>query len=218
MSMRGVVPSKVVSRPRRQPTRSWYLALVLAGLGVVGGACSSESTEPSATTERSQSAPFPAPTAAPPTTADSTDSKGPRSLDEIDSEIAVAIFDGESVDQPAPYFGAQDASGAPSQPTAGFEPEPANQEFCWAVSVINHRPQPRDDFEEIVVAHHYFDAIEPYVVAELQDEFSVLMEFTASIVKNGSFTEADEVDDDSDVARALETINQFVDRECLGQP
>lgn len=65
-----------------------------------------------------------------------------QSLDEIDSEILVVTFDGEAVEQPAPYFGAQDASGTASQPEAGFAPDALYQEFCWAVSVINSRPQP----------------------------------------------------------------------------
>lgn len=85
------------------------------------------------------------------------------------------------------------------------------------MSVINKRPQPRDEFEEVVVASQYFGAIEPYVVPELSDELTVLIEFTASVVESGSFTEANEGDDNSDVALALETINEFVDRECLGR-
>ena len=173
------------------------LAVVSAGLAV--GSCGSNSSV--STTSLAQ-----------PVTVDSTISQ---SLDEIDSEILAVTFDGEAVDQPAPYFGAQDTSGTASQPEAGFAPDALYQEFCWAVSVINSRPQPRDEFEEVLVASAYFGAIEQYVVPDLRDELALLIEFTASIVADGSFTEEDE--GNSDAALAVETINQFVDQECLGR-
>lgn len=59
----------------------------------------------------------------------SVDSTIPQSLDEIDSEILVVTFDGEAVDQPAPYFGAQDTPGTASQPEAGFAPDALYQEL-----------------------------------------------------------------------------------------
>ena len=178
--------------------RRWALvAVVSAGLAV--GSCGSNSSV--STTSLAQPL--------------SVDSTVPRSLDEIDSEILVVTFDGQAVDQPSPYFGAQDDSGTASQPETGFAPDNLNQEFCWAVSVINSRPQPRGEFEEVVVASAYFSAIEPYVVPDLRDELALLIEFTASIVADGSFTEEDE--GNSDAGLAVETINQFVDRECLGR-
>ena len=145
------------------------------------------------------------------------DLASPSGRDRVDADIPIVTFVGVAVDQPAPYFGAQDASGAASEPDAGFAPTESYQEFCWAVSVINTRPQPRDEFEEVVVANQYFDAIEPYVVPELQDEWALLMEFTSSIVDGGSFTEQNEIDDGSEFTLALGTINDLVDRECLGR-
>ncbi|MEQ1702457.1 MAG: hypothetical protein ABMA25_20295 [Ilumatobacteraceae bacterium] len=177
------------------------VSVVVLAMGCAVGACDSRSSGPTTTT----------------TQLTSVDSTKPRGRDQIDSEILVVAFDGAAASQPAPYFGTQDASGGASEPAAGFEPAASYQDFCWAVSVINTRPQPRDEFEEIVVASQYLSAIEPYVAPELSDELAVLIDFTVSVVERGSFTEANEVGDDSDVAAALETINEFVDRECLGR-
>lgn len=179
------------------------VSVVVLAMGCAVGACDSRSSDPTTTTTTTQLT--------------SVDSTIPRGRDQTDSEILVVALDGAAVDQPAPYFGAQNVSGGASEPEAGFEPEASYQDFCWAVSVINTRPQPRDEFEEVVVASQYFGAIEPYVVPELSDELTVLIEFTAAVVESGSFTEANEGDDNSDVALALETINEFVDRECLGR-
>ena len=175
--------------------------VVVLAMGCAVGACDSRSSDSTTTT----------------TQLTSVDSTILRGRDQIDSAILVVALDGAAVDQPAPYFGAQNASGGASEPEEGFEPEASYQDFCWAVSVINTRPQPRDEFEEVVVASQYFGAIEPYVVPELSDDLAVLIDFTVFVVEDGSFTEANEAGDDSDVALALETINEFVDRECLGR-
>ena len=50
----------------------------------------------------------------------------------------------------------------------------------------------------------------------LADEWSLLLEFTGTVVEAGSFTEAQENSAGELVRPALETINDFVDRQCLG--
>lgn len=133
----------------------------------------------------------------------------------VDDAIAVIRFDGDRVDEPAPYFGSQNASGGPAAPVDGFVPASEDQEFCWAVEAINSRPQPRDEFQEIVVADGYFSAIRPFAVEAVVSELEVLIGFTNTIVSQGSFTETDEVDSGA-IAVAFESINTFVDEHCLG--
>ncbi len=137
-------------------------------------------------------------------------------INEIDAEIPFVAIQGEELDEPAPYFGSQNPSGSAAEPAAGFTPAADDEQFCWAVSVINSRPQPRDEFEEVVVADQYFAAIQRFVPPVLAEELSLLIEFTTSIVKAGSFTEADEVPDGDAVATARRAISNFVDRQCLG--
>ena len=81
------------------------------------------------------------------------------------------------------------ASSAHQLRNPGFTPSSADQDFCSAVSVINSRPQPRDEFVEVVVADQYLAAIERYVPIDLRDEFDVVLEFTRSVVEAGSFDE-----------------------------
>jgi hypothetical protein len=138
----------------------------------------------------------------------------PTGYDAVNDAIPAARFDGESVDVSAPYFGSQDVSGGAASPVDGFVPSSDDQEFCWAIEVINARPQPRDEFQEIVVADEYFSAIRPFAVAAVASELDVLIGYTNTIVSHGSFTESDEVD--SGASAAVEAINAFVDERCLG--
>ena len=62
----------------------------------------------------------------------------------------------------------------------------------------------------------YSEALQPFVPSELTDEWSLLLEFTGTVVEAGSFTEAQENSAGELVRPALETINDFVDRQCLG--
>jgi hypothetical protein len=138
----------------------------------------------------------------------------PATTSAIEDDIALVQFDGEQSDTPAPYFGSQNAAGGAAAPVANFTPSSADQDFCSAVSVINSRPQPRDEFMEVVVADQYFAAIERYVPIELRDEFDVVLEFTRSVVEAGSFDE--ELSNNGAISTAVGTINQFVDKRCLG--
>ena len=132
----------------------------------------------------------------------------------IEDGIPLVQFDGEQSDTPAPYFGSQNLAGGAAAPVANFTPSSADQDFCSAVSVINSRPQPRDEFVEVVVADQYLAAIERYVPIDLRDEFDVVLEFTRSVVEAGSFDE--ELSSDGAISAAVGTINQFVDKRCLG--
>jgi hypothetical protein len=75
-----------------------------------------------------------------------------------------------------------------------------------------------DDFEEVVVANRYLEAISPYVPSVVSGEFATLVDFTRAVSAQGSFNETDEVNDnDSRVAAAVEALNAFVDERCLGR-
>ena len=101
----------------------WWTLVAIVSAGLAVGSCGSNSSI--STTSLAEPA--------------SVDSTIPQSLDEIDSEILVVTFDGEAVEQPAPYFGAQDASGTASQPEAGFAPDALYQEFCHQLSAAASR-------------------------------------------------------------------------------
>jgi len=131
-------------------------------------------------------------------------------------EIPQVEFQGRVRDDPAPYFGSQSASGGVAEPAPGFTPAAADSEFCAAVSVINSRPQPTDDFEEVVVAIQYFEAIEKRVPAELAAPFAVVLEFARNIADAGSFEMADEPTNGDAFSEAMATLNDFVDTRCLG--
>lgn len=140
----------------------------------------------------------------------------PQNYGDVDALIAVAEFDGERAEAPAPYFGSQNGGGGPAKPLDGFVPAAEDQVFCWAVKVINSRPQPRNEFQEVVMADHYFAAIQPFAVAAVAAELDALVDFTHSVVARGSFTEEDEVEPGAPVADAYQTVNTFVDQHCLG--
>lgn len=140
----------------------------------------------------------------------------PSSLAEMDALIPVVDVRTGPAQTPAPYFGAQDPSGGAAAPAAGFSPESVDQRFCWEIDVINARPLPIDELEEVVVAGEYFAAIRPFAPADAAPHLDVLIEWTATIVARGSFSEVDEVDA-GPVASALAALNALVDDRCLGR-
>jgi len=133
-------------------------------------------------------------------------------------EIPQVAIQGQVRDDPAPYFGSQSASGGVAEPAPGFTPAAVDSEFCAAVSVINSSPQPTDDFEEVVVAAQYFEAIEQHVPAELAAPFALVLEFARNIVDAGSFEDADEPTNGDAMSEAIASLNNFVDTQCLGVP
>ena len=74
----------------------WWTLVAIVSAGLAVGSCGSNSSI--STTSLAEPA--------------SVDSTIPQSLDEIDSEILDVTIDGEAVEQPAPYFGAQDATAS----------------------------------------------------------------------------------------------------------
>lgn len=142
----------------------------------------------------------------------------PRSFGDVDALIPVAEFDGEETDVATPYFGSQNAAGGTAQPSDGFVPATQDQVFCWAVAVINSRPQPRDEYQEIVVANQYFVAIQPFAVAAVATELDALVDFTDTLIAQGSFTEGDEAEPGDAAADALHAVSTFVDQRCHGLP
>jgi hypothetical protein len=157
--------------------------------------------------------PAPDPAAAP---TSGSDVEAPASLAEMESAIpVVAVRTGPS-ESAGTYFGRSDPSGGAVSAAPGFDPAPGDERFCWAVEVINDRPQPIDEFEEVVVAGEYFRAIEPFAIADAVPHLRVLIAFTTSIAAQGSFTEADEVDESDPAAAAFAAMNTLVDHRCLG--
>jgi glycerophosphoryl diester phosphodiesterase len=140
----------------------------------------------------------------------------PASLEEMDALIPVVEVS-RVAQRAAPILGTGAPSEGPVVATPGFVPAPDDRRFCWAVEVVNSRPYPVDEFEEVVVAGQYFTAVEPWAPADAVGPLRVLIEFTDRIAEAGSFTEFDEVDGGA-VADAAATLNALVDSRCLGRP
>ncbi|MFN8022111.1 MAG: hypothetical protein U0Q03_11340 [Acidimicrobiales bacterium] len=157
----------------------------------------------------------PAPVA-PTTTTVSGGGAVPASLAEMDTVIPIVVLRTGPAESAGAYFGRSDPSGGTAGPASGFVPAAEDQLFCWAVEVINSRPQRIDEFEEVVVAGEYFRAIEPFASADALPHLRVLIDFTTSIADQGSFTEADEVGDGDPVGNAFAAMNTLVDGRCLG--
>ena len=155
--------------------------------------------------------PLPAPTS-------DSDVEAPTSLAEMEAVIPVVEVLTGPAQSAGAYFGRSDPSGGAAPAAPGFSPAVGDELFCWAVEVINGRPQPVDEYEEVVVASEYFSAIEPFAVAEAVPHLQVLIDFTSSIAAQGSFTEADEVGEGHPAATAFAAMNVLVDRRCLGLP
>lgn len=173
-------------------------------LGALAG-CGSTADQPSGT-----AADGPPVTASLPST--STADAAPTDL-----EIPVVPITGDERDMPIPYFGSQAADGGVAAPVSGFAVAVEDMPFCDALDVINGRPQPRDDYEEMVVAQQYFSAIAPVVPAELDADFAVVLEFVAQVVDSGSFVEGAEPQDGDALLGSIDTITAFVDQRCLGR-
>lgn len=140
----------------------------------------------------------------------------PASLAEMEAAIPFIDLRTGPADSAGAYFGRSNPSGGAAGGTPGFVPAAEDQLFCWAVEVINGRPQPIDEFEEVAVASEYFRAIEPFAVADALPHLRVLIDFTTAIADQGSFTEADEVGDGDPVGIAFAAMNALVDDRCLG--
>jgi glycerophosphoryl diester phosphodiesterase len=140
----------------------------------------------------------------------------PASLEEMDALIPVVEVS-RVAQRAAPILGTGAPSDAPVVAAPGFVPAPDARRFCWAVEVVNSRPYPVDELEEVVVAGRYFTAVEPWAPADAAEALRVLIEFTDRIAEQGSFTETDEVEAGA-VADAAAALNALVDTHCLGRP
>ena len=157
------------------------------------------------------------PTPATSTDGDPTTIAEPRATTPTVLDIPTVAISGPQRDVPVPYFGSQAGDGGVMQPATGFEPAAADIAFCDAIEVINSRPQPSDDYEEIVVAREYFLVIEPVVPDELGEPFARSLAFTEAIASAGSFDDVSEPQDGDALLQAIHQINGFVDERCLGR-
>jgi glycerophosphoryl diester phosphodiesterase len=139
----------------------------------------------------------------------------PGSLEEMDALIPVIEVSREA-QRAIPFLGTADAEGNLPAATEGFVPAADDRLFCWAVEVVNSRPYPVDEYEEVVVGGRYFAAIERFAPADVADDLDVLIAFTDRITEQGSFGEPDEVEGGR-VADAIATTNAVVDTRCLGR-
>lgn len=130
--------------------------------------------------------------------------------------IPVVPITGEIRETNTPFFGETGDDDRPADPQPGFVRDPLDVGFCDAVDIINNRPQPREDFEEIVVGQQYLIAIESLVPAEISMPFTVLLDWVALLVDNGSFDGINEPEDDSDLDAAIDDVDSFVNSRCLG--
>lgn len=183
--------------PGRDPDRP-TLDDVIAVIEEVDTPSPPSSSEPAAPTTVSGGAAFPA------------------SLAEMEAAIPVVDLRTGPAESAGTYFGRSDPSGGAADRAPGFVPAAEDQLFCWAVEVINGRPQPIDEFEEVAVASEYFRAVEPFAVADAVPHLRILIDFTSEIADQGSFPEADEVGDGDPVGIAFAAMNALVDDRCLG--
>jgi len=129
---------------------------------------------------------------------------------EAEIDIPVVAFEGPVRDNPVPYFGTQTPSGGAPPDFVVAEPDAV---FCDALATINTRPQPIDDYEEVVVGKQYFEAIA--FPSELADALTAVLEWVGSVVADGQFTESNVSPDG--LGAAFRDINEFVDAHCLGR-
>lgn len=123
---------------------------------------------------------------------------------------------GEIRDDPRPYFGESNDDGGPAAPTPGFVRDELDADFCNGIDVINRRPQPLDDFEEIVVGQQYLEAIAPLVPADLSPSYAILLAWLDVLVDNGSIDGIDPPEPGSEIDEALVAIDGVVNERCLG--
>lgn len=119
--------------------------------------------------------------------------------------------------EPVPLFGSQSTSGGVSEPDPGFSVDAPDAAFCTALDIVHSRPQPSDDFEELVVADQYLAAIAPTVPDEIAPEFEIVRMWASAIVNSGSFADSDEPENGDAFIGAIESVNGFVDTRCLGR-
>ncbi len=142
-------------------------------------------------------------------TASSTGSTFPSDeMAETEIDIPVVSFEGPVRDSPVPYFGTQTPSGGIAQAAPDFV-------VAEALATINTRPQPIDDYEEVVVGQQYFVVVAPAFPSELADDLAVVLEWVDAIVTDGQFNESNVSPDNLGIA--ISNINEFVDTNCLGR-
>lgn len=130
--------------------------------------------------------------------------------------IPVVPFDSPPRETQQPVFGQRSDDSTPAPAAPGFAPAAADAGFCTGLDIIESRPQPTDDFEELIVIEAYLVAIEPLVPAEISEQYTTLMAWLTAVVDNGSFDGMTDPSADPELAAALDTINDFVDTNCLG--
>jgi hypothetical protein len=130
--------------------------------------------------------------------------------------IPVVPFDSPQRETQQPVFGQRSDDGTPAPPVPGFTPAAADAGFCLGLDIIESRPQPTGDFEELIVIEAYLVAIDPLVPDEIADQYSTLMTWLTAVVDNGSFDGMTDPSADPELAAALDTVDTFVDTNCLG--
>ena len=129
-----------------------------------------------------------------------------------DGVVIPVIEFADSSETGRPIFGERDASKIDPD----FVRAEAHQGFCTALDIVNSRPQPTEDVDEIRFVSGYLQAIEPLVPAEIETDFALLLDWTAAIVAAGDFTDEAEAAAEGPVEDAVTTINDFVDARCHG--
>ncbi len=130
--------------------------------------------------------------------------------------IPTVSFEGDVSDEQVPYFGSQSNSGGVPDIAPGFVVAEADAVFCNSLATINAKPQPTDDFEQVVVGQKYFAAIAQTFPAELEDDLVVVVDWVDALIADGEFSEANEPAEGDLFVVALNTINEYVDTHCLG--
>ncbi len=122
--------------------------------------------------------------------------------------IGVVEFSGRAASESTPYFGDDLAVGS-----AGSQ-RPEADAFCRAINVINNRPQPTSDLEELRVGGAYFEAIAPLVPDDLVEEFAIIDAWIDTISAEGGFTDVNDPEDGDEIMVAVEAVNSWIGQRC----
>lgn len=143
----------------------------------------------------------------------STTVESPQSPVEGAGIVPDVDFEGPARDTPLPLFGSSDVDELPTD----FQRSAEHVVFCGALDDIATRPQPVDDYEQIVVADQYLAAIAPVSPEVILVDLERLQSWTAAIVAEGEFTDELEVEFiESEIGEGAARIDDFVDTNCNG--
>ena len=100
----------------------------------------------------------------------------------------------------------------PEGPDEGPIVLPEHQPFCSLLAEMEQRPYPDDEFEQLIVAHAWFQELGTVVPGEIAQPLLVLTDYLGAAVASQSVDI--EADPDDPVLPAFEQISGFIETSC----